>query len=112
MTDPHSYVGRRIMITGVYFATPHERLLVSNDCRDRSIRVSHSLHLEDDRDAEAAVKRFRKKHATVRIPVVYSGILRAENYVQGCTTPGCWHYSLEESQLLAAYPRTAFPVGG
>src|SRR5688572_6416228 len=43
MADPAPYVGREIMLTGVYFATPHERLLVDPDCPQGSLRVSHSL---------------------------------------------------------------------
>jgi len=112
MADPTPYVGQRIVLEGVYFATPHERLLVDRDRDCPNLPVRHSIQVDGNREAEAIVDRFRKKHPTVRIPVVYSGILTARSIVQGCAEPSCRAYALEESQLLAAFPRTAFAVGG
>jgi len=112
MVDPDSFVGRRIVIKGIYFATPHERLLIDRACPQWDLRVSHALDVDGDPGAEALVDRFRRKHSTVRIPVVYSGIVRAQDVIYGCTSPSCRAYSLEESWLLAAFPKTAFPVGG
>ncbi len=111
MADPAPYVGRRIILKGIYFATPHERLLVDHDCPQWDLRVSHSLRIDGRPKAEDIVDRYRKKHSTVRIPVVYSGIVTAHAVIQGCTEPGCHSYSLEESQLLAAFPRIALPLG-
>jgi hypothetical protein len=31
--------------------------------------------------------------------------------MEGCTLPACYSYSLEESQLLAAFSRIAVPLG-
>jgi hypothetical protein len=112
MADPDPFVGRRIVIKGIYFATPHERLLIDRACPQWDLRVSHAHEVDGDPGAEALVDRFRKKHPTVRIPVVYSGIVRAQDVFHGCTSPSCRRYSLEESWLLAAFPKTAFPVGG
>ncbi|HET9641208.1 MAG TPA: hypothetical protein VFP12_18610 [Allosphingosinicella sp.] len=111
MADPLPYVGRRLTLKGIYFATPHERLLVDRDCPQSDLRVSHSLQIDGSPEAEAIVDRYRKKHPTVRIPVVYSGIFTAHAVIRGCTEPGCYRFSLEESQLLAAFPRIAVPLG-
>lgn len=78
---------------------------------ESGFRVSHSLRVDGARRAEAIVERFRKKHQTVRIPVVYSGVFTVNVFIQGCTRPGCYRYALEESQLLAALPRLAIPLG-
>lgn len=102
--DPGSYLGRRILVQGIYFATPHERMLHDPRCPDSGFRVSHALEVDGDRRAEAMVERFRKVHPTVRIPVVYSGIFRGSSIIHGCTTPSCYRYSLEEARLLAASP--------
>ncbi|HEU0097840.1 MAG TPA: hypothetical protein VFQ67_03605 [Allosphingosinicella sp.] len=112
MADPDSLVGRRIVVEGIYFATPHERLLVGRGCGQWSLRVSQSLDLDGDPRAEAVVDRFRRKHPTVRIPVVYSGIVTAHSVIHDCAEPRCRTYSLEESRLLAAFPRIALPLGG
>jgi hypothetical protein len=111
MADPIPYVGQRVTLKGIYFATPHERLLVDRDCPQWDLRVSHSLQIDGRPEAEAIVDRYRKRHPTVRIPVVYSGIVTAHAVIQNCTKPGCHSYSLEESQLLAAFPRIAIPLG-
>jgi hypothetical protein len=111
MADPDAYVGRRIVVTGIYFATPHERLLVGRGC-DASFRVSEAMEIDGNPGAEAIVARFRRRHQTVRIPVVYSGDFTAHDVIFGCTKPSCRRYALEESQLLAAYPRIALPLGG
>jgi len=101
--DPGSYLGRRILVQGIHFETPHERMLHDPKCPDSGFRVSLAP-ADGDRRAEAIVKRFRKQHPTVRIPVVYSGIFSGSSIIQGCTTPSCYVYSLEESRLLAASP--------
>lgn len=69
--DPSSYLGRRILVHGIYFGTPHERMLHDPECPDSGLRVSLAP-AEGDRRAEAMVKRLRKQHPTVTIPVVYS----------------------------------------
>jgi hypothetical protein len=102
MADPNSYVGRRIVIKGIYFAEPHQRLLFNDSCPTSALRVVHSLRSDGDPRAEAIVNKARKRHRTVNIPVVYSGIFTANVFIQGCIKPSCFRYSLEESQLLAA----------
>jgi hypothetical protein len=111
LADPNSYVGQGIVVKGVYFSTPHQRLLVDDDCPEGDFAVRESLDLDNDPEAEAIVDRFGRKHPTVRIPVVYSGIFKARAMLEGCSLPGCYDYSLEESQLLAAFPRIAMPLG-
>jgi hypothetical protein len=111
MADPAPYVGLEIMLKGVYFATPHERLLVDPDCPKESLRVSHSIRFAGNPYARRVVDSFREKHETVRIPVIYSGTLAAHAVIQGCAKPSCHSYVLEESRLLAARPRIAIPLG-
>jgi hypothetical protein len=103
LADPQAYVGRRITITGIYFAEPHQRLLVDDDCPDGSLPTSHSKADGNPR-AERLVERYRKRHATVRIPVVYSAILTGKSIIAGCSSPSCYRYALEEARLLAAAP--------
>jgi hypothetical protein len=110
MAGPNSYASRRIVIKGIYFQEPHQRLLYDEDCPQWDFSVSHSSE-GGSRRAEAVVERFRKKHPTVRIPVVYSGIVTANVVVSGCTRPDCYRYSLEESKLLAASPHSLVPRG-
>jgi hypothetical protein len=102
MSSPTLYVNQRIIVHGLYFSEPHQRLLYDHTCPDLSLRVSHSLQRDGDHGAELIVERFRKKHQTVKIPVIYSGVLTAAVLINGCTRPSCYTYSLEESQLLAA----------
>lgn len=108
MADPSSHAGRRIVLKGIYFQEPHQRLLYDEACPQWDFRVSHASEGGAPR-AEAIVRRFRKKHPTVRIPVVYSGIVTANVVVLGCAAPGCVRYSLEDSKLLAASPHSLPP---
>jgi hypothetical protein len=101
--DPGSYLGRRILIQGILLETTHERMLYDPGCPDSGFRVSLG-DADGDRRAEAMVKRFRKLHPTVWIPVVYSGVFSGSSIIHDCTTPSCYVYSLEESRLMAASP--------
>jgi hypothetical protein len=104
MADPSLYVGQHITIKGTYFQTPHERLLVDSECSQREVRVVHSYQIKSDPIALRIIKRFSKKDQTVRIPVIYYGIFTANAVIYACEKPSCFKYSLEESQLLAAFP--------
>lgn len=105
MADPNLYIDRRIIIKGTYFAEPHQRLLIDKTCPESSLRVSHSLRVKGNPKAKAIVEKFRKKHATVRVPVVYSATLTGRAVEIGCTEPSCYDYRLQDAQLLAAFPR-------
>jgi hypothetical protein len=102
--DPASYVGERIVIRGTYVEQPHERLLLDGACPGWNLRVSHSLQSAGNRKAVAMVRRLVKANPIARIQVVYSGVVKANVLIAGCTKPTCFRYSLEESQLLAASP--------
>lgn len=108
-SNPAIYLGRRLIIKGVLFEEPHERLLYDESCRELDLSVSHSLRLNGNQRAKTIVKKFRKKHPTVRVPVVYSGIVTVNVVIRGCTKSSCYRYSLEESQLLAASPQSQVP---
>jgi hypothetical protein len=105
------FVGQHLTVEGIYFQTPHERLLVDDDCPQWSLRVSHSLQVPGNREAEAVVERFRRVDPTVGIPVVYSGTLRATLVMSDCTDPSCYSYSFEQAQLLVASPRKRISRG-
>lgn len=109
LANPGLYVGQRIMIQGIYWAEPHRRVLYEDRCPDSDLRVKHALHADGDRRAEAVIARFRKKHPTVRVPVVYSAVLVSRVIIAGCTRPNCYEYSLEEALLLGASPHSVIP---
>ena len=90
LAEPNSYVGQRIMIRGIYWAEPHRRALYDDRCPDSDLRVKHALHHDGDPRAEAIINRFRKKHPTVRVPVVYSAVLASRVIIAGCTKPNCY----------------------
>ena len=104
MADPNSRIGQHILVHGIFFSEPNRRVLYDERCPGSTFKVSHAMAVDGDPRAEAIVERFRKLHPTVRIPVVYSGIFRGRSIIQGCTTPSCSRYSLEEARLLAASP--------
>jgi hypothetical protein len=106
MTDWRSYVGMRIIIRGVYFQEPHQRLLVDDDCPQWQLRVSHSEQIRSESRAVAIIKMFSKKDSTVRVPVIYSAVFTARPIIADCANPSCYIYTLENSQLLAAYPQS------
>lgn len=106
MTNPSLYAGRKIIVHGIYFAEPHQRLLYDNTCKQLSFPVEHSVQAKGDRKATAIIEKFRKLHPTVNIPVVYSGTFVARKLTPDCADPSCYSYTLEEAQLLAASPRS------
>jgi hypothetical protein len=105
MENPPLYAGRRLVIKGIYFVEPHQRMLYDEDCPDVGLRVSHSSKLRGDAKARAIIEKFRKKHPTVRVPVIYSGILSGRQVVQGCSQTSCYSYWVQDAELLAASPR-------
>ena len=111
LADPATYVGQRIMIHGVYWAEPHRRVLYDDRCPDSDLRVKHALHADGDPRAAAIIVRFRKKHPTVRVPVVYSAVVASRVVIAGCTRPNCYEYLLEEALLLGAAPHSVIPRG-
>ena len=106
MSSPTLYLGKRILIRGVYFSEPHQRLIYDDTCPQHVLRVSHSLKVKGSSRARSIVERYRKIHATVDIPVIYSGVLTDSIVIAGCKDPGCVRYSLEDSELLAAFPQS------
>lgn len=106
MTDWSSYIGKRIIIRGVYFQEPHQRLLVDDDCPQWQLRVSHSEQLRSESRAVDIIKMFSRKDSTVKVPVIYSAVFAANPIIVDCVNPSCYRYALEDSQLLAAYPRS------
>lgn len=105
MINPRPYVGRRILIKGIYVREPHQRILYDSACPQWEFRVSHSLKIDSNRAAERMVERAAKKDPTVSIPVVYYGTMTADLIISGCAKPSCYRYSLQDAQLLAASPR-------
>jgi hypothetical protein len=103
MADPNAHIGRHILIHGIFFLEPNRRVLYDHRWPGPALKVSHGP-VDGDRRAEAIVERFRKLHPTVRIPVVYSGIFTGQSIIEGCSTPSCSRYRLEQGRLLAASP--------
>ena len=105
MDDAGRYAGRRVAMKGLYVTDPHHRFLYDARCPEWDFRVSESFDVDGDRAAERLVNRARKKDPTVSIPVVYVGTFTVAPFIVGCSERSCYHYSLEDSQLLAASPR-------
>jgi hypothetical protein len=105
MANPEGYAGRRILIKGTYFQEPEQRLLYDPHCPDWDVRVSHSLRVDEDPTAKRLIKQASKKDPTVNIPVVYDAIFTVSHWAPACSARECFHYSLEDAQLLAASPR-------
>jgi hypothetical protein len=105
MDDPSRYAGRRVVMKGLYLQDPHHRRLYDAHCPEWDFSVSESFDVAGDPAAERLVKRGAKKDPTVSIPVVYVGTFTMGPFLIGCSERDCFHYSLEDSQLLAASPR-------
>jgi len=105
MADPHAYEGRRIMMKGLYVQEVHQRVLYDAGCPKWEFRVGHSLTAKEDRAAARMIDHAAKKDISVSIPVIYAGIFTVKPFIIGCSDRDCYHYSLEEAQLLAASPR-------
>jgi hypothetical protein len=105
MEDPGRYAGRRVMIKAIYVRAPHHPALDDPDCPQSDFSISHSLTADNDPAAQRTLQRAMRKSPTVGVPVVYVGTFKVEPFITTCTERSCYHYSLENAQLLAASPR-------
>jgi hypothetical protein len=105
MKDPSRYAGRRVVVKAIYGRQPHQRVLYDPSCDEWVVPVGHSMTAEDDRGANRIVKRPAKKEPRGRVPVIYAGTFTVSHFLLDCTESDCYHYSLEDAQLLAASPR-------
>jgi hypothetical protein len=109
MNEPGRYVGRRILIRGIYFREPHRRLIYDDNCPKLDLSVSRSARESGNRIAERLVRRSFKIKPTGMIPVVYSAVLTSKVIDSRCSKPSCHEYSLQDARLLAAYPPRDMP---
>jgi hypothetical protein len=102
MADPMPHVGQPVLVSGLYVASPHGGLIYSADCETREIELHGEVGLKHDKRAERIWDRALRRDDSVRVPVVYRGVLAARHFIATCPAIGCWRFSIERAQLVAA----------
>jgi hypothetical protein len=101
VSDQQTYAGHRVLVSGVYYSTPHGGMLRGPDC-DRSVKLNGSLDVPDDKRTSRVIEAAFIRNEFAQVPVVVSGVFqpseRWENgqYVRK-TGP-----SIEETAFVAA----------
>lgn len=101
IAERQRYVGKRVLVSGLYILTAHGGQIYGNGCRSQSIDLHGAIHIQRDERAASIVKSALQHKRTARVPVVYQGTVKARQ-VFPCSDDSCLEYSLDEAQLLAA----------
>jgi hypothetical protein len=98
-SHPEKYVGKKVIVEGIYFSTPEEQLLTSENCDDRSIKLERMGMGVSRRNQERIFQKLilNKKN---RLKVIFSGVLISKPLIYGCSKPNCFKYVLEMGEVL------------
>lgn len=104
MDDPSLYLGRYILIKGVYYQDDHQRLLYDNNCSEWELSIVHRIDNFNNINKDLLERIFRN-NPRARIPVVYSGTIESIASIHGCNAKNCKKYSIRDANVLAVSQR-------
>lgn len=97
LAHPGKYVGSEINVQGLYWRTPHERILHDPSCKRGEMAIQLA---DDDESLRMDGRLLRLSRATKGVTAVYRGLVVADPLIVGCPDDVCFTYRMTGARLL------------
>jgi hypothetical protein len=94
------YVGREVLVRGLFIMTPHQGEIYGAECENSSIALRGDVAMPRDKRVWSIIGAASKQIQGVRVPIVAKGVLRAWSGPGITTTDN--QFWLERAQVVAA----------
>ena len=101
LLHPNEFVGHLVTVRARYANAPHSRVLFDPDCPSENLEI-RILDSPEARKSDQEMQRLLRNYRTVGIRAVYSGLMKADQLIGGCSETHCFSYSLADAKLEAA----------
>jgi hypothetical protein len=101
LSHPWNLVGHRVTVSGIYANDPHRRILDDPSCPSRDLEVWLG-DSQDSLEVDRKMRRLLERNPLIGIRSVYSGLIKSDQLIAGCSDVDCFAFTKIAATLVSA----------